>query len=292
MRIKKSYDISQCALYKIKGLGQLEKILGLKQDTLQALSSDSNYLIREVNQPNNKTRKIQEPKINLKNLHARITRLLSDIKIPDYLHSGITGRSYITNAKCHVGNHPVLKLDIAKFYPSVSKKSVFHFFKNELMINAGLAGLLAELCTYDNYVPTGSPVSMLLAFLASNKMFNCLNEFAISHDIVMTVYVDDITFSGKNLNQDFKNSVIKIITASGFKVKASKTRLFKINSVKTVTGCILKDNTIFPRNTQHHKAYMIKKTIHAETDKISINRLKNKLTGHLSVIKQIENAQR
>ena len=285
-RKNKAYEIDQCALYKLKGHGQLEKLLNKTELQLTKLTSDSNYRVELKNFKNKKSRIIQTPKSALFYVQTRVASLLARIITPDYLHSGVKKRSHVTNARNHIGKHSVLTLDITNYYESTTKNSVYWFFHHKLKMTSDIAGLLSEICTYNEYIPTGSPLSGILAYWASNKMFDRLNTFAERKNIRMTVFVDDITFSGTGIDKAFKNDVIKIIEGCGYKIKSSKTRLFKPTAPKTVTGVILKNNSMYVKNKQLHNINMLRKAIEKESS-IETKLLVKKQIGHLFSAGQI-----
>jgi RNA-directed DNA polymerase len=111
-------------------------------------------------------RQIQDPKPLLKKIHARVALLLARIETPDYLHSAIKGRSYITNAATHRELTSTVKLDVKKFYPSARAQAVFHFFLDRLHCARDVAGILTKLLTVDGCLPTGGNASPILSFWA------------------------------------------------------------------------------------------------------------------------------
>ena len=159
----KSYSLKDSALYKITTKKKLEIILKKPTSELKSLASNSNYTIFFIEKSGKKKREIQSPTLELDEVQTRIASLLARIATPDYLHSGVKGRSYITNAQVHVGNYPVLVMDIRDFYPSISKKSIYHFFYNTMSSAPDVAGILAELCSFQGHIPTGSRLSMPLS---------------------------------------------------------------------------------------------------------------------------------
>lgn len=248
---KKPCEIDQCPLYKIRGHNQLEKIIGIEISKINEARSDKNYRVWIQEKPGKKAREIQEPNFLLHHIHKKIANHLLRVKVPDYLYSGIKSRSHIKNAIRHIGNHPILTLDISEFYKSVTKKSVYWFFREKLKMANDIAGLLAEICTYQGHIPTGSCLSMPLAYFTSSDMFNKLHKISCNKEITMTVYVDDITFSGNNVDKKFKKLIKNEIHASKFSVKSSKTKLFKKYSPKIITGVVIKEKSISVRNKQH-----------------------------------------
>ena len=202
----KSYSLSDSPLYKLKSKKRLEKIL---QNSLQELVNlsveDGNYTVFDDAQKPGKPRKIQKPNSKLDVVHTRIASLLSRVVTPDYLHSGKKKHSNVTNAQAHVGSSSLLTTDVKSFFPSTSRKMVFSFFYSVMQCSADVADILAGVSTYYNQVPTGSRISMPLAFWANIRMFNELHALSKKHSVQMTVYVDDVTFSGDQVNKLFRS---------------------------------------------------------------------------------------
>ena len=124
----KSYTLKDSPFYNLSTKKALAKLLYISLSDTKRISDISNYNVFQLGELP-KQREIQAPKLELNIIHTRIASLLVRIKSPDYLHSGIKKRSYISNAKEHIGDFPVLTMDIRKFYSSTSKKSIFNFFK-------------------------------------------------------------------------------------------------------------------------------------------------------------------
>ena len=118
---RERYPLHQSPLYKMRGKGQFERVLGIRWDAIDELSDPTNYRVWR----NKKGREIQQPVgPALAAVHVRIARLLGRIELPDYLFSR-KGRSYVDNARRHVGSVPLIKTDIHKFYPSVTWEMVY-----------------------------------------------------------------------------------------------------------------------------------------------------------------------
>lgn len=114
-----------------------------------------------------------------------------------------------------------------------------------------VADILARITTFEGHIPTGSRISMPLAFWANMDMFFELENFAKLHNIIMTVYVDDLTFSGEAVNKLFKSTVNKIVSKHGHVMHPKKTILYQPNDVKIITGVVVKNDTISIKNQQH-----------------------------------------
>ncbi|MBF4355323.1 RNA-directed DNA polymerase, partial [Vibrio anguillarum] len=90
-----------------------------------------------------------------------------------------------------------------------------------------IADILADICTCHNHIPTGSRISMPLAYWANCRMFEELESISGKHNVTMTVYVDDLTFSGEKVNRQLKSLVKKIISKHGHTMHPKKTKLYQ-----------------------------------------------------------------
>lgn len=251
-QIKKNrtYPLKQSVLYNLKSKNKLASLLGLSLKELKALQSDDFYSCFQVENG----RYVQHPQYDLYAIHKYVNKLLSRIELPEYLHSGRKKHSSITNAKSHLFNqYKTLTIDIEHFFPSTLATKVFNFFFYHMKQSPDVANLLTNLLTYNGYIPTGSPVSMNLAFFANFNMFNELHSFATNRGCKMTVFVDDLTFTGKAINTNFLSHIEKIIVKHHLKIKSEKTQLFHENSPKFITGIVVKNNKIEPEYDQLRK---------------------------------------
>ncbi len=196
-------------------------------------------------------RKVQEPNPQLQVIHKRIYQLLSRIEAPDYLHSARAGRSYLTNARVHIGRNSIIKADVKRFYPSVTRKSIYGFFRNLLECSSEVAAILSKLTTVDEHLATGSSASPLLSYYAHKPMFEEINTLVTDSDCKMTVYVDDITISGEFVSKKFLSIIRGIISRHG--LKSHKAHYFPVSTPKVVTGVIVQHDKIALPNKRHLK---------------------------------------
>lgn len=284
----KTYLLKDSCLYNISTKSKLCKILFSNQNQLEKLANDSNYKVFSIEKSNGERRLIETPNEALNVIHTRIASLLVRVKQPDFIHSGVKGRSNITNAKAHVGEHPVLTMDLEKFYPSVSKKSIFYFFHEVLQCSPDVSGMLAELCSYDSHLPTGSRISMPLSFWANYKMYSDLDKLSTSKNLTMSVYVDDLTFSGSQADKRLQKDVERIVSSAGLVINSDKTRIFRANDPKIITGVVIHGNDLRVRN-KHHKAIH---NLFNQRDEVSeedlLEAIDKKLIGHLNAAGQID----
>lgn len=244
----KLYPLSSSPFYELSSKKKLAELLFTDLSQLNSYSEDfDNYNVFL----NSDKRLIERPNVGLDKLHSRVASLICRIEIPDYLHSGRSGHSHISNAQAHVGIHKLLTSDVRKFFPTTTRLQIFKFFNRILKCTPDVSELLSQICSYKDHLPTGSRISMPLAFWANSNMFHELNCLSLKHGIRMTVFVDDITFSGNNVNPLFASSIKKIVKRHGHNLHPAKTKLYSKDSPKLVTGIVLSQKSSLIRNEQH-----------------------------------------
>ncbi len=232
MAERRAYPKNQSRFYKITSPAQLAERLLVKPDQLnRLLKADDNY----VRWTDKKTgRPIQQPKPLLDGVHKRVGVLLSRIETPDFLHSAIKGRSYISKASQHDPNQPTVKIDVRKFYPSTRAQAVFHFFRDRMMCDGDVAGMLARLLTVDGHLATGSSASPILSYFAYDDMFAEIEALAVDRGSEMTCYVDDMVFTGPGATRRLIYDSIQVIRR--YRLWGHKTKVFKAGQPKVITG--------------------------------------------------------
>lgn len=241
--IRRPHPINQSCLYRLRSKRKLADILGVSPAALLELVREKTY--REwATRPKypasthpalaHKPRDIQEPFGVLRQVQERISNLLSRLELPDYLQSARKGRSYRTNAAAHDGPGSAFRIDIRKFYQNVSDRYVLHFYRNDLECSPDVAHILTEISCFRRHLPTGSPPSPLISFLAYKPMFDELYALAYKTEAHMTVYVDDVVMSGPNVTGKLIPECKRILRAHG--LAGHKVSLFHDGEVRVVTG--------------------------------------------------------
>lgn len=220
-------------------------------NALLSLSEDENNFRIFTIQKNGKDREVQVPKSRLVQVHKRLFKLLQRIETPEYLHSGIKKKSHITNAKAHEEGSELVKLDIKKYYPSTKRESVYQFFRTCLFCSPDVSKILTDLASVNGHIPTGSPLSQILAFFSSLPMFEKIGELSANNQITFTVYVDDLTFSGEVVSGAFIWEVKKLIHGYGYQYHKEFSR--PPEKTKLVTGVAINDKGLKVQN-KHHEA--------------------------------------
>ena len=131
----------------------------------------------------------------------------------------------------------MLRVDIKKFYNRASAERVRKFFRDDLQCSPDVAFMLSKLTTLDGHLPTGSPASPILSFLAYRALFDLCEDAALSHGAKITVYVDDVVVSGAAVSGQVVNKILAIMGKFG--LSGHKIDLAKRNRVAVVTGVAL-----------------------------------------------------
>ncbi len=287
------YALDQCALFKVESKGKLATLLNTDLKSLQEIANNQdNYKLFTIEPKDEwssaKSRSVQAPKTQLRKIHDRVFRLLRRVETPDFLHSAIVGRSYITNGQAHVGTLRALKVDIRSFYGSTTKDAIYKFFLRDMQCSDDVASLLAKVCTCHGVLPTGSPISTHMAYFVHRAMFEAFERCAHERSLTFTVYVDDMVFSGTNVSRATLPTLEKIAAQHGLELHPTKTRFFPAKSPKVVTGVIVLESGIRVPHIRLQKMKALSRAIKlaAPTDKLH---LLEKLYGLVGEAALIEN---
>ena len=291
MPARRTHARNQSRLYKIKSPAQLATVLqleqsGLKLSGLKLLEeADDNY----TRWTDKKTgRAMQRPKPLLEKVHRRVGILLARIETPEFLHSAVKGRSYISNAEQHAIDKPTIKMDIRKFYPSVRAQAVFHLFRDRMACAGDVAGILARLLTVDGHLATGSSVSPILSYFAYEDMFGEIEDLAVQRGCAMTCYVDDMIFTGPGATRRLVYDLTRV--ARRYRLRAHKIKVFQAGQPKVITGvAVTKIGKRLPNKRQQtikqEMAALRTAETHAERFTITC-----RLTGRLFAAAQVDPA--
>lgn len=218
----------------------------------QFVRRGDNYRPYPKKKPNGKIRMIEPPKLAMMELHRTIFQQISSITPPSYLHSGVKGRSYQSNARAHEhAPGATITMDLESFYTSTKWGHVFRFFRRDLGCSPDVAGLLASICSFEKHLPTGSPVSQTLAFWAHRDMFEEINQFVVARGGVLTVYVDDLTITMECASAGDATTVRHIIERHGLAVNGQKTRVYRARDRKQITGHVIHHASVSAPNRKH-----------------------------------------
>ena len=226
----KRLPTNQSALFGIKSFKRLAKILRTPEELLNKIgSATDNYMEFDL-----AGRWIETPKPVLKRIQVRIAYLLGQIETPEYLHSGVKKRSYITNAAGHSADLSTIKVDLKKFFPSARSAEVFRFLTEDLKWAPDVAGLGTKLLTIHGHLPTGGNVSPLLSFWAYKPLFDEVDRLSTENNCHFSLYVDDMSLSGEFASRKLMHTVRTSI--GQHRLQAHKFHHFQKGQPKVITG--------------------------------------------------------
>ena len=140
------------------------------------------------------------------------------------------------NAKAHLGNKQILKVDIVDFFGLIKKHRIIKAFE-KIGYPANISQVLAELCTLENKLPQGAATSPALSNIIAYDMDVKLASVAQKSNLKYTRYADDLTFSGEEIAFEFVLSEInRIIREEKFVIQRKKIRFLTEKKRKIVTG--------------------------------------------------------
>jgi len=191
-------------------------------------------------------------------LHA-LNLLLGSLYTPSSSAMGFApGRSIVTGAEKHVGQHYVFNTYLRDFFPSVRRARVkarlllppFGFTEEVAIAVAGLCTVRVDVPGDDGqparpiYVlPQGAPTSPLLTNAVCDRLDRRLSGLARRCGANYTRYADDITFSSPhNLYAEestFRTELARILAVEGFEMNEAKTRVQRSGQRQEVTGLVV-----------------------------------------------------
>jgi retron-type reverse transcriptase len=282
----KRYALNQSPLYKLANRKKLSGLLKISTRELRTLSREANSLYREFPVPkkNGGTRDVENPARQLKLVQARLARWLSRIAPPDYLFCPVKGRCYVSNAALHRGQRVVHCLDVRKYFPSTSARRVFWFFRTVMKCEADIAATLTKLSTYQGHLPTGSPLSPILAYYAHYDVWEAIAAICREHGYKLSVYIDDVTISGSAILATVLWRIKKEIHRSGLRYHKEKSYY---DGIAEITGVIVSGDRLITPNRQLKKIVAIKEQIRATNRDAETEKLREKLSGLYAQARQV-----
>ena len=208
-------------------------------------------------------RLIEAPKQTLKTAQRKIlTEILEKIPAHVAAHGFVRGRSIVSNARPHVGQAVVIKLDLQNFYANVTYSRVVAIFRSmgycrEAAVWLGRLTTSAvpwSLTVPDGdeelkslyvrrHLPQGAPTSPALANLSAFGLDVRLSGLLKTFGGNYTRYADDLTLSG---NDDFRYALRcviplteQIVRSERFRLNHRKRKVVRRGHRQLVTGVVV-----------------------------------------------------
>ena len=281
---------------KITNSKQLKSLF--KIDSQQEINEfvENNNQVYVKNKKNGEIRYISSPSNHLKTIQKWIVEnILCHKNCSDFAHAYTKEKSIFTNAKQHIGNNTLLKMDINNFFDSISVNMVKDIFIS-LGYTSNVSDDLANLCTYYGYVRQGFVSSPMISNIILTSFDLELNELLTKREnsdygFKYTRYSDDITISSRLLNSNSKMKEIigyvsSLLDKSGFKVNQSKTKIINGSGPKIVTGIIVKRSTISVPNK--FKKHLLKELYFCEKFGVQSHLIYTGKFGKINYVEHLE----
>ncbi|HET9959585.1 MAG TPA: reverse transcriptase domain-containing protein [Polyangiaceae bacterium] len=268
-------DLTRAGLPLLATPADLAQALGITVPALRWLCfhhespERTHYVYFEIPKRSGGTRLIASPKSQLRRTQRWIfDTILSRLPVTEAAHGFVKGRSTVSNAAPHQGQHVLVNLDLADFFPSVTFPRVRGLFES-LGYSPAVATLLALLCTesartlvefegrkhwvavHDRALPQGACTSPTIANLVARKLDRRLGGASRKLGFEYTRYADDLTFSAESSAANvglLLARVRHIVKEEGFALNPKKGRVQRRSRRQEVTGVVVNDKLSVARD--------------------------------------------
>ena len=205
---------------------------------------DSYYKTFNVKKKNGSYRTINEPLNQLFTIQKEFSLFfLMNRSKNENSHGFELNKSIITNANKHVNKKIVLNIDLENFFLNISTSRIVEFLIKKFNVSEIKATKIADILTYKNSLPQGSPSSPIISNFICEKLDLELYKYCRRFNITYTRYADDMSFSFSfdKLPKFQVNNIISIIEQNGFKINKAKYRYYYRNTRQIVTGLVVNE---------------------------------------------------
>ena len=169
----------------------LEKDLRLSGRFLYSLSNSigRHYHLKRIEKEDGSFRTLCIPDQSLKYVQKRISEvLLSPMPVSSHAKAYGFGSSPCRNAKKHLNQKVIVKLDIRAFFDHITYAQLRERVFGEDRFSRNNSILLCILCTFDGYLPQGSPASPAISNILMYDFDESVGAFCQKRGIVYTRY--------------------------------------------------------------------------------------------------------
>jgi RNA-directed DNA polymerase len=217
-------------------ISRLERLLGLDRHYLRALASHAGSCYSPFERGakarpfqrkprSSKLRVIDNPSEELKVIQRLVNeRLLRPLNLPEYICGGVKGKSVLDNVALHKNGKVLIKIDIKRFFPSISNIHIFSVWRKLLGCSARISALLTQLTTFERHLPQGAPTSTMLANLVLHACDGKIRTECKHRGIEYSTWIDDMAFSSDN-PRGIIEIVVRELRHSSFRVSHRKLEI-------------------------------------------------------------------
>ena len=192
-------------------------------------------------------RELHVPDRLLKTIQSRIAEVLLPLEeISPYATAYRPGGSTKRNAAAHVGKPVILKLDIRRFFDSITYPMVKEKAFPANRYSEGNRILLSVLCVYKDAIPQGAPTSPAISNIVMREFDDTVGRWCEERNIAYTRYCDDMTFSGAFDPAPLTAFVRVELKKMGFFLNDKKTAAVRQGRRQQVTGIVVNERPGVP----------------------------------------------
>lgn len=164
---------------------------------------------------------------------------------------------------------------------------MFWFFNTIMKCERDIAATITSLACFNGHLPTGSPLSPILAFYAHYDMWSKIGAVCDLHAVTLTVYIDDITVSGAKVPETVMWEIKRAIHGTG--LRYHKEKAF-VDQPAEVTGVFIEGSQMTAPHRQFKKLRAAEAASASATGQTAAYKAKQKiagLTGQLAQIRSV-----
>lgn len=233
-----------------------------------------------------KPRLIDNPDDALKLVQRRIRKaLLAPLPLPAHVTGCVKGCSPLKNAARHLGASNLASVDVKDFYPSITSKAVFKFWRRQ-GFGERLGSLLTKLTTRGGHLPQGAPTSDALANRILSPVDDEITRLSGDFNLSPSRYLDNIDLSGDRAPEAIV-PLVAAIRREGLAVRHKKVFNARRAGHQTVTGFTVNngERPSIARKAQRRVRAAAHQLLKLKKQGVSVKRLENSVRGRVAHLK-------
>lgn len=210
------------------------------------VSIGSGFTRISIPQKRRRPRQVLMPSVGLDRLLKQLSGGLARVTgymPPKEVHGFIRGRSIATNAREHLGQDVVLRVDLKDFFGTIDGARLNRALQAN-QIDSRCANAIAGVTLVEGGLAQGFSTSPLLSNITFLETDRALAAAVQCEGVQYTRYVDDLTFSGDRslVHDEFLEAIEAILDRHGWLVNKQKTRFMRRGKPQFVTGLYVGDS--------------------------------------------------
>lgn len=163
--------------------------------------------------------------------HAMDAMFRSKYKHSQYSFAYHKGSSIRKCVECHINSKWFLKLDIKKFFSSISKTLVLQKIVSDLQIDKHYISIMDKIfscCFYEEKLPLGLVMSPMISDYFLYDFDVRFGKYCVDNRLIYTRYADDIMISSRvvvdnNRRNDITSYIVQLLNGLGLKLNDEKS---------------------------------------------------------------------